>query len=73
MHVLFNPLIPLGTTNILMENFFLFNHSDCKNIYLISFMGKKIGKRDNSNTVFTQSVLLPEKLIKYIEWKEDES
>ena len=29
-------------------------------------MGKKIGKRDNSNTVFTQSVLLTEKMIKYV-------
>ena len=27
-------------------------------------MEKKIGKRDNSNTVFTQSVLLAEKCIK---------
>ena len=29
-------------------------------------MGKKIGKRDNSNTVFTQSVLMTEKMIKYV-------
>ena len=46
-----------------MENFYFLS------LWLqkyLGFMGKKIGKRDNSNTVFTQSVLLTEKMIKYV-------
>ena len=47
-----------------MENFYILI-TDCKK--KIRFHGKKKnGKRDNSNTVLTQSVLLTEKFIKYL-------